>query len=139
MDGVHLPGAALRKGGRARLIGFTLIELLVVMAILATLLAIAAPRYFESVDKAKETALRSDLRVMREAIDKHLGDTGHLPDSLQALVTMKYLRAIPIDPITDSVDDWVIVAHPDGQTPGIYNVRSGAPGAGRDGSAYATW
>ena len=139
MDGEHLPGAAERRGGRAWLLGFTLIELLVVMAILATLLAIAAPRYFESVDKAKETALRSDLRVMREAIDKHLGDTGHLPDSLQALVTMKYLRAVPIDPITDSVDDWVIVAHPDGQTPGVYNVRSGAPGAGRDGSAYATW
>ena len=139
MDGVHLPGTAVRRGGRSRWLGFTLIELLVVMAILATLLAIAAPRYFESVDKAKETALRSDLRVMREAIDKHLGDTGHLPDSLQALVTTKYLRAIPIDPITDSVDNWVSVAHPDGQTPGVYNVRSGAPGVSRDGSAYATW
>ena len=133
------PGSSAGFDQRRRPDGFTLIELLVVMAILATLLSIAAPRYFESVDKAKETALRTDLRVMREAIDKHLGDTGRYPDSLQALVTEKYLRAVPIDPITDSVDNWVTVAHPDGQTPGVYNVRSGAPGVGRDGSAFSTW
>ena len=48
--------------------GFTLIELLVVMAILATLLSLAAPRYFESVERAKEATLRTNLRVFREAI-----------------------------------------------------------------------
>ena len=49
--------------------GFTLIELLVVMAIIATLAAIAAPRYFNSLEKTREVALRSNLKVMREAID----------------------------------------------------------------------
>ena len=119
--------------------GFTLIELLVVMAILATLLSIAAPRYFESVDRAKETALRTDLRVLREAIDKYRGDRGQLPDSLQGLVDQRYIRAVPVDPVTDTATDWVLVPHPDGVTGGVYDVKSGAPGNARDGSSYSSW
>ena len=119
--------------------GFTLIELLVVMAILATLLSIAAPRYFESVDRAKETALRTDLRMLREAIDKYKGDRGQLPDSLQSLVDQRYVRAVPVDPVTDSVNDWVLVPHPDGVTAGVFDVKSGASGQARDGSSFASW
>jgi general secretion pathway protein G len=119
--------------------GFTLIELLVVMAILATLLALVAPRYFESVDRSKEVALRTNLRMLREAIDKHWADTGQLPDTLPRLVERRYLRAVPLDPVTDATDTWVVQAHPDGRTPGIYDVRSGAEGKARDGSAYAHW
>jgi type II secretion system protein G len=119
--------------------GFTLIELLVVMAILATLLSIAAPRYFESVDRAKEAALRTDLRMLREAIDKYRGDRGQLPDSLQGLVDQRYIRAVPVDPVTDSEKDWVLVPHPDGVTAGIYDVKSGAPGHARDGSSFTEW
>ena len=130
---------ARRFARRTQLSGFTLIEMLVVMAILATLLSIAAPRYFESLDRAKEAALRTDLRVMREAIDKHVADTGRLPDSLQALVSEKYLRNVPIDPLTDTSTDWIPVPHPDGQTPGLYDVRSGAAGTARDGSVFANW
>jgi general secretion pathway protein G len=96
--------------------GFTLIELLAVMAILATLLSIAAPRYFESVDRAKEATLRTDLRVLREAIDKYKGDHGQLPDSLQGLVDQRYIRAVPLDPVTDTATDWMLVPHPDGVT-----------------------
>jgi general secretion pathway protein G len=119
--------------------GFTLIELLVVMAILATLLSIAAPRYFESVDRAKESALRTDLRMLREAIDKYQADTGHLPDSLDRLVAARYLRSIPEDPITESVATWVVQPHPDGKTPGVYDVRSGSKGTSRDGVSYVSW
>lgn len=119
--------------------GFTLIELLVVMAILATLLSIAAPRYFASVERAKEEALKADLRVLRESIDKHRADTGRLPDTLERLAELRYLRSVPVDPITDSVTTWIVVAHPDGVTPGIYDVRSGAPGQSRDGTSYASW
>ncbi|MEP7296806.1 MAG: prepilin-type N-terminal cleavage/methylation domain-containing protein [Burkholderiales bacterium] len=119
--------------------GFTLIELLVVMAILALLLSIAAPRYFDSVDRAKETALRTDLRLLREAIDKYQGDRGQLPDSLQRLVEFRYIRAVPVDPVTDSAGDWVVVPHPDGVTAGVYDVKSGAPGIARDGSSFAGW
>ena len=50
--------------------GFTLLELLVVMAIIATLLTIAVPRYFKSLDRSKETVLRQDLAAMREQIDR---------------------------------------------------------------------
>lgn len=119
--------------------GFTLIELLVVMAILATLLSIAAPRYFESVDRAKEAALRTNLRLLRESIDKHRADTGRLPYALEGLATARYLRGVPIDPVTDSATTWVVVPHPDGLTQGVYDVRSGASGMGRDGTAYSTW
>ena len=119
--------------------GFTLIELLVVMAILATLLSIAAPRYFESLDRAKEAALRTDLRLMREAIDKHRADTGRLPDTLQQLSEARYLRTVPVDPVTDRDDTWLTVAHPDGKSTGVYDVRSGATGTARDGSAYSSW
>jgi general secretion pathway protein G len=124
-------------GCRAR--GFTLIELLVVMAILATLLSIAAPRYFESVDRAKEAALRTDLRLLREAINKHRADTGRFPESLEQLTQARYLRAVPLDPITDSATTWAVVPHPDGKTPGVYDVRSGASSRARDGSAFASW
>ena len=84
--------------------GFTLIELLVVMAIIATLLTIAVPRYFHSADRSKEAVLRQNLAQMRDAIDKHYGDTGKYPESIEALVTRKYLRSMPVDPINDSRD-----------------------------------
>lgn len=119
--------------------GFTLIELLVVMAILATLLTLAAPRYFESVERSKEAALRTDLRLLREAIDKHRADTGRLPESLQQLAQARYLRAVPVDPVTDRADTWVVVPAPDGTTAGVYDVRSGASGMARDGTAYGSW
>lgn len=119
--------------------GFTLVELLVVMAILALLLSLAAPKYFDSVERAKETALRTDLRLMREAIDKHRADTGRWPDSLNGLVQARYLRAVPLDPITDRADTWVIVSSPDGLANGVHDVKSGAPGVARDGTAFASW
>lgn len=125
------------SGGRRR--GFTLIELLVVMAIVATLISIVAPRYFHSVNRSKEAALRADLRELRDVIDKHYGDTGAYPESLDALVQKRYIRAVPEDPITGSASTWVPMPYPDGSKPGVYDVHSGASGASVDGSAYARW
>jgi general secretion pathway protein G len=119
--------------------GFTLIELLVVVTIMAVLLAIAAPRYFGSVDRAKEAALKTNLRMVREAIDKYRADTGRLPENLGRLAEARYLRAVPEDPITERADGWVLVPHPDGVTQGVYDVHSGAPGQANDGSSYASW
>jgi len=113
--------------------------MLVVMAILATLLSLAAPKYFDSLDRAKEAALRTDLRMLREAIDKHRADTGRLPESLQALAQSRYLQAVPIDPITDRADTWLAVPSPDVSLPGVYDVRSGAAGVARDGSQFNSW
>lgn len=125
---------------RARIArGFTLIELLVVMAIIATLLSIAAPRYFDHLDRARENSLHQSLAVMRDAIDKFRADTGRFPENLQELVSKRYLRAMPKDPITDLATSWQEVPPPGGQETGVWDVRSGAPGKGLDGTAYADW
>ena len=135
-----------RLGGRKPGKGFTLIELMVVMTIVALLIAVAVPRYFHSVDKARESTLRHDLNVMREAIDKFYGDHERYPASLEELVSLHYLRAVPPDPITGSPETWVLIA-PEvnvngveaGGAGAVYDIRSGAPGNGRDGTAYAEW
>ena len=119
--------------------GFTLIELLAVMTIVALLLAVAAPRYFGSVDRAKDTALKQNLTTMRDAIQKYHADKGRYPDSLDALVAERYLRARPTDPITESPATWVELAPPDKEGKGLYDVHSGAKGKGQDGSVYADW
>jgi general secretion pathway protein G len=117
--------------------GFTLIELLVVLAIIGGLLAIAAPRYLHRADLAKETVLLSDLATMRDALDKFFGDTGRYPASLDELVTRRYLRRIPPDPITESTDSWVVVAPPAPDQGAVYDVKSGAPGRTSDGRLYS--
>jgi general secretion pathway protein G len=120
--------------------GFTLVELLVVLAILAILITIAVPRYFGHVDRAKEAALKQSLSVMRDAIDKYHGDLGKYPDSLDELATRRYIRKVPLDPITDSAATWIILPPPDpGAAGAAYDVRSGAPGEGGDGTPYAEW
>ena len=50
--------------------GFTLLELIVVMTIVALLASIAAPRYFDSIDRARERVLLQNLNLLRDAIDK---------------------------------------------------------------------
>lgn len=124
---------------RSRKQGFTLIELLVVLTIMATLLSIVAPRYSESVERAKEAALKTNLRMLRESIDKYRADTNKLPDTLAKLVEARYLQAVPLDPITDQDNTWLLVPHPDGTTPGIYDVHSAAEGIGRDGKPFNRW
>lgn len=120
--------------------GFTLIELLVVLTILATLLTIAAPRYFTSIEKSQETTLKQNLAVLRETIDKYYGDRGAYPETLGDLVTLKYLRSVPVDPITGSNTTWVIVPPPEETAKGaVYDVKSGAAGTARDGSNYSDW
>lgn len=119
--------------------GFTLIELLVVLAIVATLLTIAVPRYYASVDKSKEAVLKENLYQMRDAIGKYYADRGKYPESLQALATDKYLRSVPLDPVTESATTWIVLAPEDPQKGGVYDVKSGAPGKALDGSEFSTW
>ncbi len=119
--------------------GFTLIELLVVMAIIATLASIAAPRYFNSLEKTRETTLHANLKAMREAIDQYYQDRGVWPVVLEDLVKTRYLREIPMDPVTRESNTWVVVRPVNRSESGIHDVRSGAQGVPRDGSRYEDW
>jgi general secretion pathway protein G len=119
--------------------GFTLIELLVVMAIIATLLSIALPRYYGSVKRSEEATLRQNLSLMRDAIDKHYADTGRYPETLDELVSKRYLRSLPRDPVTSASDSWVSVPPPPPELGRIYDVHSGSEATALDGSAFNTW
>lgn len=121
--------------------GFTLIELLVVMTIVSLLVSIAAPRYFRSVERARENTLRTSLNVMRDAIDQHLADRGRYPDTLSDLSAGRYLRELPEDPMTGRRDSWILLPPPaDSAWPGrVFDVRSGAAGRALDGRLYADW
>lgn len=125
---------AFRIGRR----GFTLIELLVVMAVIAVLLTLVTPRYFDHLQRSRETALRQTLATTRDAIDKFHADRGRYPESLQELVDKSYLRSLPLDPITDSTETWVLVSPRDSATvTGLADLKSGAEGNSRIGPAYA--
>lgn len=119
--------------------GFTLIELIVVMTVISLLLTLAAPRYFRSIDRSKETVLKATLVSTRDALDKFHADTGKYPEQLGELVAKHYLRTLPWDPIAESSEKWVIIAPADGQEGLVYNITSGAPGTGVDGVPYADW
>lgn len=135
--------AGLRLAGPVRLAsrrrGFTLIELIVVMAIVALLVSVAAPRYLASLERGRETALRSSLAVMRQAIDQFAADRGRYPISLTELVQARYLRQLPEDPMTHRPDSWLLLPPPpdDLMVGGVWDVRSGAAGRARGGQPYA--
>jgi general secretion pathway protein G len=124
----------LRKTRPAR--GFTLIELLVVLSIVSLLLTLAVPRYFQSIDAARDAVLVDNLRTTREVLDKFYGDTGRYPDSLEELVEANYLQGLPFDPVRDSSTAWVLDAPKEGVKGKVYNLRSSAPGNNHRGVAY---
>lgn len=124
--------------------GFTLIELMVVMAIIVILAGIGVASYTNSITRSKEAVLKEDLYRMRDALDQFFADKGKYPSGLDELVQEKYLRAVPEDPFTHSVDTWQTeMSEPDPSNPsdsvGINNVKSGAEGTSLDGTKYAEW
>lgn len=124
--------------------GWTLIELLVVLSLIMILASLGLMQYRNSVQTAKEATLRSNLFIMREAIDQYYADKAQYPESLQALVSEGYLRAVPLDQITNSTTTWQTIPAPAepgtlSSNAGIYDVKSGAQGTALDGSTYADW
>jgi general secretion pathway protein G len=84
--------------------------------------------------------LRANLAVTRDALDKFFGDKGRYPDSLEQLVQGQYLRALPVDPITESSVTWIVVAPSQSDRAGaVFDLHSGAPGKSSDGSNYSDW
>ena len=119
--------------------GFTLIELLVVMAIIGTLLSIAVPRYVHSLQHARETVLKQDLSILREAIDKYYADRNEYPDKLADLAEKRYVQSVPVDPFTKVADSWTVIPSDDPDHAGIRDIHSGATDVTSDGTAVASW
>ena len=122
--------------------GFTLIELLIVISLITILATMGLVQYQNSIKSTREAVLSTDLFRMRDAIDQYYADKNKYPASLDALVSDGYMRKIPEDPITHSAETWQTVpAEPDPSNPsaepGIYDVKSGAPGTALDGRSYS--
>lgn len=118
--------------------GFTLVELLLVLFLVALLSSLVMPVATKSVDQAKESALKEDLHVLRKAIDDYYANTGRYPQSLTQLVEKRYIRRIPIDPLTGSVTSWIEIRTAD-VGDGVSDVQSGADGSASDGKLYRDW
>jgi len=101
---------------------------------------LAVPKYFASIDYAKEVTLQQNIKIIRETIDKYYGDTGEYPESLQQLVDKRYLKSLPVDPITEKTDSWIITSPPSDPTNKIkgkvYDIKSGAVGKTLSGVSY---
>nr|WP_092414716.1 prepilin-type N-terminal cleavage/methylation domain-containing protein [Collimonas sp. OK307] len=106
-------------------LGFTLIEMVIVMAVIGMLLTLAVPRYFVALDNGKIKVQQQNLATMRDALDKFFGDQGHYPESLDELVQKRYLRSVPVDPLTES-PNWIVIAPLDPALSGVYDVQSAA-------------
>lgn len=126
--------------------GFTFIEMLVVFALIGILVGMGIPQYKNAVKRSRESVLQEDLFLMRKLIDQYYTDKGKYPPSLQALVEEKYMRLIPIDPITKSSETWVEIQETLSEDdllltlePGIADVFSGSEKKALDGTFYNTW
>lgn len=120
-------------------IGFTLVELLVVLSILALLLTLAVPKYFTSIEKAKDATLKQDLNTLRESLDKYYADNGQYPKTLDDLVEHKYIRKLPVDPITEKTTTWIFTPPEPPLEGDIYDIHSGSKGVAKDGTRYEDW
>ncbi len=121
-----------------RIRGFTMIELLLVLALIALLASLVAPTLTGSVNRAREATLRENLLVMRKAIDEYYADKGRYPPDLQELVARRYIRQVPVDPLTEKADTWLLV-QAESASSGISDVRSGSEDKAADGTPYREW
>ena len=127
--------------------GFTLIEIIIVFTLIGILVGLGLPQYTTSVKRAREVILKEDLFQMRKLINQYYTDKTKYPVSLQTLVDEKYLRSIPIDPITKSSQTWVEVQQTltDDELMsfdieiGIVDILSGSNEKALDGTLYNTW
>ncbi len=134
MTEAHSSGFGARRG-------FTLIELLIVITIIGILITLAQPSYNRAVLAAKEATLKENLFIMRDRIDQYYADNGKYPDTLNDLADKRYIRKVPVDPVTGSAESWNVVLATDeqGQQSGVMDIRSGSDRTAIDGSKYSDW
>jgi general secretion pathway protein G len=135
-----LPSVARRSRAKD---GFTLIELLIVITLIMILAGIAMVQTRTSVQASEEAVLKTNLLRMRDAIDQYYADKGKYPATLDTLVSERYMREIPLDPITRE-RNWITQpAPPDPSDPdggaGVYEIRSASDRTGLNGTRYNTW
>ena len=129
---------------RRRNAGFTLIEILVVITLIFILAGMALIQYQKSVTSAREAVLKENLFRLRDAIDQYYADKNKYPTSLDELVTEKYIRTVPPDPLTGTAETWqTVMSEPDplnpSAQPGVYDVKSGSEATALDGTKYSDW
>ena len=118
--------------------GFTLIELLLVLIILSLIASVAAPVVTKAIAKSKEAALKENLFTMRRALDEYFSDKGVYPSSPDVLVEERYLRFVPVDPVTGDNDcNWI--ESTDSDLMGLQDVKSASTEQSLDGSTYEEW
>ncbi len=115
---------------------------MIAMFILIILISVAVPTYQRTVQNARETVLKENLWQMRRAIDQYHSDKGKPPQTIRDLVTDKYLREVPVDPITEK-SEWSEIKGEDPSSPqaeqGMKDVKSTSEGADAEGKAYADY
>jgi general secretion pathway protein G len=116
-------GSAMQSNSKGKAVGFTLIELVVVISVISLLLTIAMPRYFASLDRGKVVVQQQNIVALRDAIDKFYGDNGRYPETLEELVSKRYLRAVPIDPLTE-LANWIVIPPVDPNQSGVFDIKS---------------
>lgn len=132
-----------RTNARNTVAGFTLLELMVVLSIIAIFMSIAIPMYNRSIQRAREEALRSDLRMLNQKIVQYTLDKQKAPQGLDDLKTAGYLDKIPDDPMTGEpnweVEQDEFVLSPDQQDPGVTGVHSASNAISSEGTPYSSW
>ncbi len=114
---------------------FTLIEVLAVVIIISVLFAASQPLIGNSARKAKESVLKNNLCAVRETITRFYKDHERYPAALNELVEKKYIMALPIDPITEKNDSWIVIPS-NADVKDVYDIKSGARGVTIEGIEY---
>ena len=122
--------------------GFSLLELMIAMFIMIILISVAVPTYERSVRQARETVLKENLWQMRRAIEQYSADKGKLPKSIDELVSAKYLREKPVDPIRED-SEWNEIQGEDPNSTeaeqGLKDVQSMAEGEDTGGTPFSKY
>jgi len=129
----------IKPGNKSSNRAFTLIELLIVLLLISLLASFVLPKVVGSINDAKESALKENLKVMRDALDDYYTDNSRYPASLDVLVEKRYLRKVPSDPVAEEGESWALEYSNDGENTGVINVHSSSTAISSQQTPYNEW